>query len=493
LAGVYVVQNRRFVYVNPKLAEIMGYDQSELIALPSAVAAIVADDRDIVEEKMTRRLAGATDSDHYYVRALRKSGEVIDLEIHSGSTTYIGRPATIGTVLDVTEQRRAEEQLRDSEVRFRTLFEEAPIGLVMTSLETRIQKVNQAFCDMLGYEETELIGRMVAEVTHPEGTGGTPESAKSVLGGAERIVRLHKRYIRKDGTSVEAETTLSLVKDSGGRPLYAVAMIEDVTEQRKLEDKLHQVLRLESVGQLAGGVAHNFNNALTAISGYSELLARRLDAEDPAMRDLEQIQRVAEQSAHLTRQLLAFSRQEDVHPSVFNLNEAVESTRDLLSPLLGDQLRIRLRLDRGLPSVSSDRTQLEQIITNLILNARDAMSQGGLLTIDTDAVEVDEAAARLNPEATPGRYVRMVVRDTGVGMQEETVARIFEPFFTTKEPGEGVGLGLAMVHGAVKQGGGFITVESTPDVGSTFTIFLPEFRETDTEERDPGLTPPTVH
>ena len=363
----------------------------------------------------------------------------------------------------------------------------------MTSLETRIQKVNQAFCDMLGYEESELIGRMVAEVTHPEDTGGTPESAKRLLGGAESIVRLQKRYIRKDGTSVEAETTLSLVKDSGGRPLYAVAMIEDVTEQRKLEDKLHQVLRLESVGQLAGGVAHNFNNALTAISGYSELLARRLDAEDPAMRDLEQIQRVAEQSAHLTRQLLAFSRQEDVHPSVFNLNEAVESTRDLLSPLLGDQLRIRLRLDRGLPSVSSDRTQLEQIITNLILNARDAMSQGDLLTIDTDAVEVDEAAARLNPEATPGRYVRLVVRDTGVGMQEETVARIFEPFFTTKEPGEGVGLGLAMVHGAVKQGGGFITVESTRDVGSTFTIFLPEFRETDTEERGPGLTPPTVH
>ena len=200
---------------------------------------------------------------------------------------------------------------------------------------------------------------------------------------------------------MQAETTVSMVNDERGRPVYAVAMIEDVTEQRRLESQLQQVLRLESVGQLAGGVAHNFNNALTAISGYSELLARRFSSEDPALRDLEQIQRVAERSAQLTRQLLAFSRHEDVHPSIFNVNEAVESTRDLLSPLLDDQLRFRVRLDQGLPSVNADRSQLEQIITNLVINARDAMPEGGLLTIDTEAVDVDEAAARVNPRGEP--------------------------------------------------------------------------------------------
>ena len=251
-------------------------------------------------------------------------------------------------------------------------------------------------------------------------------------------------------------------------------MIQDVTEQRQLEEQLHEIQRLESVGQLAGGVAHNFNNALTTISGYSQLLIRRLDAEDPALRELEQIQRVAEQAARLTQQLLAFSRAEHLRPSVFCLNDPVESTRDLLSPLLGDEVQIHLRLDRNLPNVSSDRSQVEQVITNLVLNARDAMPDGGVLTIETETVELDQAAVRTDPDATPGRYVRLTVTDTGVGMDRDTVTRIFEPFFTTKEEGQGVGLGLAMVHGVVKQSGGFIHVDTEPLTGSTFSVHLPE-------------------
>ena len=389
---------------------------------------------------MEARLSGTTDSNHYYAQARRKSGEVIDLEVHGGTTSYISRPAVIGTVLDVTERLRAEAQLRESEVRFRALFEEAPIGLVMAAPDTVIQMVNEAFCDMLGYSESELVGRRIHEITHPEDAAGTPESAAKVFDDAQSIVRLQKRYVRKDGTTVQAETTVSMVNDERGRPVYAVAMIEDVTEQRRLESQLQQVLRLESVGQLAGGVAHNFNNALTAISGYSELLARRFSSEDPALRDLEQIQRVAERSAQLTRQLLAFSRHEDVHPSIFNVNEAVESTRDLLSPLLGDQLRFRVRLDQGLPSVSADRSQLEQIITNLVINARDAMPEGGLLTIDTEAVDVDEAAARVNPEASPGRYVRLVVRDTGSEWRRRRSRESSNPSSQRRNRGKGLGL-----------------------------------------------------
>ena len=244
-------------------------------------------------------------------------------------------------------------------------------------------------------------------------------------------------------------------------------------ERRDLERHLAESQRLRSTGQLAAGVAHNFNNALTAIYGYSELLARRFDAADPARKDLEQIQRVADQSARLTRQLLAFSRKEQVQPSVFCLNEAIEVTRDLLSPLIGDHIKIRLHLDRALPDVNCDRAQMEEVITNLVLNARDAMPDGGAVTISTEVTDVDEADRHMNPEAVPGRYVHLTVIDTGTGMDEETVARVFEPFFTTKEPGQGIGLGLAMVYGVVKQNGGFITVKSDMGVGSTFALYVP--------------------
>ena len=407
LAGVSIIQHRRFKYINPKFAEILGCTQRELLALLSFLDVVAEDDRAIVEEKYRQRLMGDARTAQYTAHVSRKNGQVIDVEINGTTTHYLGEQAIIGTMLDVTERRRTYQQLRESEKCFRTLFEESPIGIVMASTDTRIQRANVAFCEMLGYTETELVGRSIVDITHPDDPDGTPESAARVFEDAEFIVRLNKRYKRKSGTIVHAETTVSIAKDDDGRPLYAVAMVQDVTEQRQLEEQLHEILRLESVGQLAGGVAHNFNNALTAISGYSELLARRFDAEDPALRDLEQIQRVAEQSAQLTQQLLAFSRAEHLRPSVFCLNDSVESTRDLLSPLLGDGFRIHLRLARDLPNVSSDRSQIEQVITNLVLNARDAMLDGGVLTIETKPIQLDQAAVRTNPDAKPGRYVRL--------------------------------------------------------------------------------------
>ena len=441
LAGVYIIQNRRFVYANPRLADIMGYTQDEMLALPSMVELVLDEDKTIVEEKVRQRLDGETDTVQYEIRCVRKDGRVIYTEIHGGATNYIGKTAIIGTVLDVTQRREAEEKLRDREQRFRSLFEVALIGIVVTTPDMRIQQVNPTFREMLGYSEDELVGRSLVDITHPDDVAGTPESAAKVFADASATIRVNLRYLRKDGSAVQVETTVSVVSDEHGHPLYGVAMVEDVTEKVLLEEQIQQIMRLESVGQLAGGVAHNFNNALTAISGYSELLARRFKAEDPALRDLEQIQRVAEQSADLTRQLLAFSRKEHVHPSVFCVNEAVESTGDLLSPLLDVAMRIRLRLDRNIPDVRSDRPQLEQVITNLVLNAWDAMPDGGLIAIETRSVELGDDRSRTNPEAKPGRYVCVTVSDAGVGMDADTMARIFEPFFTTKEPGQGVGLG----------------------------------------------------
>ena len=374
-------------------------------------------------------------------------------------------------IMDVRRKRALEE----SEERFRTVFEQSPFGMVVIDPDFRIAKVNRALCTMLGYDEAELVGRAPREITHPDDRDAPSAAQPSIVAG--QAVSLQKRYLKKNGETVVASATTSAVHDSGETLLYTIVMIENITDRLELEKQLRQAYRLESVGQLAGGVAHNFNNALTAIFGYSELLARRFDAEDPAMKDLEQIQRVAEQSAALTRQLLAFSRKEMVRPSVFSLNEVVESTRDLLSPLIGEQVRIRFRLDRTARHVRADRSQMEQVITNLVLNARDAMLDGGTITVETKGLPLDEAFARTHPEARAGRYVRLTVSDTGTGMDDATAARVFEPFFTTKEPGEGVGLGLAMVHGAVKQGGGFVTVDSELGVGATFALYLPVFEE----------------
>lgn len=472
LAGVAIVQHRRFRYANPKFAEIVGYTQDEVLAFQSFLDPVHEDDRAVVQDKHRQRVEEGFQPDPYTVRVRRKDGRIVDVETSGMLTRYQGEPAMISTILDVTERRRAYQQISESEKLFRTLFEESPIGIVMASHDGVIQRVNASFCEMLEYTEEELIGRSIVEISHPD--TGTPDSVAKVMKDAEFVVRLNKRYKRKGGAIVEAETTVSSIKDEDGKLLYGVAMVEDVTEKRRLEEQLHGILRLESVGQLAGGVAHNFNNALAAISGYSELLARRFDAKDPALRDLEQIQRVAEQSAQLTQQLLAFSRAEHLRPSVFCLNDPVESTRDLLSPLLGDELRIHLRLDRNLPNISSDRSQIEQVITNLVLNARDAMPDGGVLTIETKTVELDQGAVNTNPEAKPGRYARLTVADTGIGMDRDTATRVFEPFFTTKAPGQGVELGLAMVHGVVKQSGGFIRVDSEPMTGSTFSVHLPE-------------------
>ena len=474
VAGVAVIQGDRFVYVNPKFTEIIGYTQTEVLALHSALDLILDDDRALVEESARQRLEGEVGAVHYTARVRRKDGRVIVIEVNGAVTTYLGKTAVISTLLDITERHRTEEQLRESEARFRTLFEEAPIGMVIASMDTRIQRVNAAFCQMLGYTGPELAGRSIVDLTHPDDPAGTPESAAKVFADARLGTRISKRYLRKDGTSVSAETTVSTIKDLKQDVTYAVAMVEDVTEQRELETQLERVMRLESVGQLAGGVAHNFNNALTAISGYADLLTRRFDENDPACHDLEQIQKVTEEAAKLTQQLLAFSREERLRPKRFSLNDSVQSTKELLAPLLGDSVQIDLHLGHHLPQVSSDQSQIEQVITNLILNARDAMPDGGRLTIETSAVELDLAAAHNRPDVQPGRYVRLSVTDTGTGMDEETMTRVFEPFFTTKEPGQGVGLGLAMAHGVLKQSGGFISVDSKPNAGSTFAVHLPD-------------------
>jgi len=279
------------------------------------------------------------------------------------------------------------------------------------------------------------------------------------------------RHRCKDGTIIEAEGAVDTI-DFAGRSA-TLASVQDITERKHLEDQLRQSQKIEAVGQLAGGIAHDFNNLLTAITGYADLLFEDLGAQDPRRADLEEIRKAARRAASLTQQLLAFSRKQVLQPQVLDLNQVVANAEKLLQRLFGEHIALRTVLDPTLGAAMADPAQLEQVIVNLAVNARDAMPHGGQLMIETQNVHFDSSYAEMHPSVTPGPHVVLAVSDTGTGMDEATRQRLFEPFFTTKGPGKGTGLGLSTVYGIVKQSGGFVWVYSEVGRGSTFKVYLP--------------------
>jgi signal transduction histidine kinase/ActR/RegA family two-component response regulator len=293
---------------------------------------------------------------------------------------------------------------------------------------------------------------------------------------------------RKDGTLYEEDSTIAPVKDVAGRIEYFVEVQRDVTQQVALEERIRQAGKMEAIGRLAGGVAHDFNNQLTVIKGYCDLLLKDLPAECPHREPLEEIARAAERSYTLTQQLLAFSRKQVLFPRVVDLNAVLKDLSRTLGRLIGERVRLRVVASASHPLVEADPGQLQQAIMNLAINARDAMPEGGSLTLETANVELDEKRVGPGSDVPAGRYVMLAVTDTGSGMDEQTSKHIFEPFFTTKETGKGTGLGLSMVHGFVKQSGGRITVYSEVGHGSTFRVYLPEHKA---ESNLPPAEPPS--
>ena len=403
-----------------------------------------------------------------------------------------GADATIEVVQNASAPRVPEIDVADdgwseTDPRFAAVFQSAAIGIALVDMDGRPIAVNPALVEMLAYSAAELRQMVFTDFTHPDDAELDWKLFESMLRGERDSYRIDKRYFRGDGKIVYARLAVSLIRQSNGRPEYAVAMVEDVTEREHAEEalRLSQEQRLgaqkmEAIGKLAGGIAHDFNNLLGVVIGTADLVESETGDLEAVSRRLAQIREAAERGASLTRQLLAFARRQVLDTQVVDLNEIVAGTLALLRRVIPESIAIETTLDPAVGSIAADRSQLEQVIMNLALNARDSMPDGGRLTLTTTALLLDAPVSTPRVIIPPGSYAQLVVADTGHGMDEATMRQAFDPFFTTKGSHDGTGLGLSTVYGIVKQSGGHIHVESALGAGTRFVIHLPRSAATTT-------------
>ncbi len=471
----------RIVEANRVMHSMLGYADGELLARTTSEI-LHPDDRAENLRSTAALAAGRIDSYQRENRYRRRDGStmwgrltVSPVRDEEGTVTY-----TVGLVEDVTSRKLFESELvartstlAQTMARTRAILDSAVDGIITIDELGRIDSVNPATERLFGYAAAELVGRNVRILMPPpyrdEHDGYLARYRRT---GERRIIGIGREVVgqRKDGSVFPVDLAVSEVPLEGHR--LFVGTIRDITARKQLEDQLRQALKLEAIGRLAGGVAHDFNNLLASILGYSEQLADGL-AEGPLRHAAQQIRRSAERGAGLTRQLLAFSRRQDLAPEPLDVSAVLGELRDMLGRLLGEHVEVEYDLADDLWLVLADRGQLQQVVLNLVVNARDALGEGGRITMVADNVEVREELLGGVGVVAPGRWVRLMVADNGCGMSAEVRTRIFEPFFTTKEPGKGTGLGLSTVFGIVQQSGGAILVDSEPDVGTRFEIYLP--------------------
>jgi len=374
-----------------------------------------------------------------------------------------------------TEQKRAERTetlIQESESRYQRLVENINDAIITTDRMGRLVFASRRFREWFGLKEGETGGMMLDAYVAPDCRATVREQHRLRVAGEAAADKMEYEGIRADGTRIWIEALMTTVEE-GGRIVGTQSALRDVTERKRLEAQYLQAQKMESVGRLAGGVAHDFNNLLTVINGYSELLASKVEGNAQLEEIARQIHRAGERAAELTMQLLTFSRKQPAQPKPLDLNTVVEEAERMLRRVVGEDIDLVCVRGEGLGQVLADRGQMQQVLMNLVVNARDGMPEGGRLTIETGNVLVDEALAARHPELRPGRYVQLCVADTGIGMTEEVRRQVFEPFFTTKEKGKGTGLGLATVERIVRQSGGGIWVESEPERGARFHLYFP--------------------
>ncbi len=587
------------IFTNTRLAEMLGYLPEEIIG-KYWLDVVPPEQQSIAKEAEIRRYRGYTD--RYEIILRRKNGQNFPVLIGAGprfdkqSGQFGG---TMGVITDITDCKLTEEALRESEAKFRSIYEHTAVGLAQVSLDFKIISVNEAYCNMLGYQEKDLVGRHLKEITHPDVIEENIQKQVNLASGKIDYYRMEKKFIHKNGQTVNAILDANLIRDVSGKAIYflgsvvditerkqaemdlqsqkkllegvldsindvigvqlsdhtivqynragyellgltkdqvkgqkcyellgratpcdicatsgslisgtleriekfipelgrhflctsnpvldengniklIIEQLSDITEKKKIDEMLHHAQKMESVGRLAGGVAHDFNNMLGVILGHLEFALEKVEKNDDINDDLKEIRRAARRSADLTKQLLTFARKQVISPRRLDLNDNVESMLNMLRRLIGEDIDLVWRPAAHIWPVKMDPTQNDQILANLCINARDAIMGVGKLTIETNRQTFDEDYCREHPGFIPGDFVLLAVSDNGCGMDNDTLENLFEPFFTTKEVGKGTGLGLATVYGIVKQNNGFINVYSEPGQGATFKIYLPRLVE----------------
>jgi two-component system cell cycle sensor histidine kinase/response regulator CckA len=599
LQGLVIVQDGCFVFCNSKFCEITGYSVEELLSLsPENISAMIhIDNRELIEDRWRDQIAGKQVPSHYEYRSVKKDGTEIWLEIYSSIIEYNGKPAIQSAIMDITQHKRTAEALQQAEQKYRSIFEGALEGIFRATPDGRFLAANPSLAHMLGYSSPDEfiaaikdIGRQLfvererrkeylhelrnqgivrgfefqafrknkskiwlsiytraysdsaGEISYYDGyveditehkqadenlqraldwqkaifegsrdaviisdrnskfMAANEEACKLTGYSKEELLNLgawdlnknvdpseldvlrdrifsgedvlgETKIYTKDGREIDVEFGHRRVIISG--ELYIHSIARDIGNRKRLEAQLQQAQKMEAIGILAGGVAHDFNNLLNAINGYSELALEELASDNPIRKDLEQVIKAGKQATSLTSQLLSFSRKQILQPEIMNLNETVDEMSTMLRRLIGEDIRLVVNTQPNLGFVNADPAQLQQIIMNLSVNARDAMPEGGRLTIETANAEFDENYIRDHAVDEAGSYVMLAISDNGIGMDTATRARIFEPFFTTKSKGKGTGLGLSTIYGIVKQSNGFIWVYSEPGKGTTFKIYFP--------------------
>ncbi|HSM00661.1 MAG TPA: PAS domain S-box protein [Candidatus Limnocylindria bacterium] len=452
---------------NPAAERMFGWTAEEALGKPHP---IVSEEKQ-EEFRALREMAlqGKTFTG-IQLRRRRKDGSPIDISVSTSPLRAADGTITgiMSIITDVTERKKSEETLQ----RLATAVEQSAEIIMITDAAGAIEYVNPAFERITGYHRDEILGKNPRILKSGRQDPSFYEELWETLTRGDVWSGVFQN-LRKDGTLYEEEAVISPVREAGGEVINYVAVKRDVTNERRVEEQLRQAQKMEAVGRLAGGIAHDFNNLLTAIIGYTDLLLMDLPEGELAHREVLEIRKAGDRAASLTRQLLAFSRRQVLQPKVLDLNQVVTDMEKMLRRLIGENIELVTSLADDLGYVRADPGQIEQVIVNLAVNARDAMRNGGRLILVTSKMEIGESYASRHDPVQPGSYVILAVTDTGVGMDEHTMSRLFEPFFTTKEVGKGTGLGLATVYGIVKQSGGYIWAYSEVGRGTTFKVLLP--------------------
>ena len=461
---------RRYLEVNEGFCRMTGYTAEEAIGKTSAELQVWADpeQRGATLQRVLRE--GEVHEEEFRFRT--KSGEIRFGQLAAVKVTVGNQQCMLSVSRDITERKRAEEELRRSEANFRSLVHDAPFGILKVTPEGRILQANPALLNMLGYESEEQLCHlnMERDVYHD------PKQRQRLLEEHSQKEDFHNvevQWKRKDGKIITALLNGRRVASPDHGQTYFEEFAEDITQRRILERQLFQSQKMEAIGRLAGGIAHDFNNLLGVILGHTEILEEAAGKDRRLQRSVEAIQSATQRATALTTQLLAFSRKQMVQPKILDINVAVREIEKLLLRVIGEDIELVIRVQSGPTTIQIDPGQLDQILMNLVVNARDAMPSGGKLILETSSVALDDSYVGQHLGAATGPFVLLSISDTGVGMDQETLSHIFEPFFTTKEKGKGTGLGLSTVYGIVKQCGGYIMPYSEPGRGTTFKVYFP--------------------